>query len=260
MQQLFFSILLVLLTACTSSETTSTTKNATSGQKMALDPQGAAEIRVKLAILYIENKQMQQAKENLEKALAYQPEDANIYRVFAYYYQKVNENDKAEKLYKKSLSLDNKNSDTYNNYGTFLCKQKRYQEAENAFLTAIEQVSYTNVADTYENAGLCAEEISQLDKALFYYQYALSHNPNKLYLNLYLANINITQKNYQQAQLNLFNYQKHSGNSAESLWQWIRLSYATGKNASLNKYAALLLAKFPESNQALDYLNHGYYE
>lgn len=261
MHQLFVSILLLLfLSACTATETITTTKNATTGQKLAFDPKSAAEIRVKLAILYIENKQMQQAKENLEKALEYQPKDADIYRVFAYYYQKVNENDKAEQLYKKSLSLDRKNSDTYNNYGAFLCKQKRYEEAEKAFLTAIEQTSYTNVADTYENAGLCAEEIKHLDKALFYYQYALSHNPNKLYLNLFLAKINISQKNYREAQLNLFNYQKQNGHSAESLWQWIRLSYATEKSASLNKYAALLLEKFPESHQALDYLNHEYYE
>jgi len=227
---------------------------------MALDPKGAAEIRVKLAILYIENEQMQQAKENIEKALEYQPKDADIYRVFAYYYQKVNENNKAEELYKKSLSLDRENSDTYNNYGTFLCEQKRYEEAEKAFLTALEQASYTNAADTYENAGLCAEEINRLDKALFYYEYSLSHNPKKLYLNLFLAKINITQKSYKKAQLNLYNYQKQNGPSAESLWQWVRLSYATGKNASLNKYAAILLEKFPESYQALDYLNHGYYE
>ncbi|PKH02900.1 type IV pilus biogenesis/stability protein PilW [Psychromonas sp. MB-3u-54] len=261
MRQTFVSILLLLvLSACTSSATTTTTKNSGAGQKRTLDPKGASEIRVKLALVYLENKQMQQAKENLDKALAYQPKDATVYRVFAYYYQAVKENEKAEQMYKKSLSLDPQNSDTYNNYGTFLCQQKRYEEAENAFLTALEQLSYSNVADTYENAGLCAEEINHLDKALFYYQYSLAHNPNKLYLNLALAKINITQKNYKEAQLNLFNYQKQSAYSAESLWQWIRLSYATGKHAGLNKYAGILLETFPQSHQALDYLNHGYYE
>ncbi len=261
MQQLFVSILcLLLLSACTSTEVTTTTKNTAAGQKMAFDPQAAAEIRVKLAIRFIENKDMQQAKQNLEKALEYQPKDANVYRVFAYYYEKVNEIEKAEQLYKKSLSLDRKNSDTYNNYGAFLCKEKRYEEAEEAFLTAVKQTSYTKVADTYENAGLCAEEAKNIDKAIFYYQYAFSHNPNKLYLQLFLAKLHITQKNYKEAQLNLINYQKRNGQTAESLWQWIRLSYAAEKSASLNKYAATLLEKFPESRQALDYLNHEYYQ
>ncbi|MFT6987153.1 MAG: type IV pilus assembly protein PilF [Psychromonas sp.] len=250
---------LFLLSACVSSETTVTTKKSGAGNKMAFDPQGAADTRVKLAILYLQKSNMQQAKENLEKALEYQPDDANIYRIFAYYYQRVNEDDKAEEYYKKSLSLNNKNADTYNNYGTFLCQQERYQEADKAFLTAVEQSAYSSVANTYENAAVCAEKAGVMDKALFYYQYALSHNPNKSYLNLSLAKLNINQKDYNAARLNLFNYQKKSQASPESLWQWIRLSYATEKNASLNKYAGELLEQFPESQQALDYLNHEYY-
>ena len=250
---------ILLLSACVSSETTVTTKQGGAGNKMAFDPQGAADTRVKLAILYLQKNNMQQAKENLEKALEYQPDDANIYRIFAYYYQRVNEDEKAEELYKKSLSLNNKNADTYNNYGTFLCKLGRYKEADSAFLTAVEQSAYSSVANTYENAAVCAEKSGIPDKALFYYQYALSHNPNKSYLNLSLAKLNINQKEYNAARLNLFNYQKKSQTSAESLWQWIRLSYATEKNASLTKYAGELLEQFPESQQALDYLNHEYY-
>lgn len=250
---------LFLLSACVSSETTVTTKNGGAGNKMAFDPQGAADTRVKLAVLYLQKNNMQQAKENIEKALEYQPNDANIYRVFAYYYQSVNEHGKAEELYKKSLSLDNKNADTYNNYGTFLCKQKRYQEADSAFLKAVEQSAYSSVANTYENAAVCAENAGNIDKSLFYYQYSLSHNPNKSYLNLSLAKLHINQKEYNAARLNLFDYQKKSQPSAESLWQWIRLSYATEKSASLTKYAGELLEQFPKSQQALDYLNHEYY-
>lgn len=258
-QYVFLIALVVSLSACVSTVTTTTTKNAGAGKQMAFDPQGAAENRVKLALIYLENNQMQQAKENLDKALSYQPKNAEVYRVFAYYYQRVNEIETAEEFYKKSLSLDNKNADTYNNYGTFLCREGRYEEAEKAFLTAVEQSTYTSVANTYENAGLCATKAESVDKAIYYYQYAVSHNPNKVYLNLSLASLNINKQAYKEAQLNLYNYQKQSKPSAESLWQWVRLSYATGKSASLNKYAGELLKDFPESQQALDYLNHEYY-
>jgi type IV pilus assembly protein PilF len=70
----------------------------------------------------------------------------------------------------------------------------------------------------------------------------------------------ISKKDYKAARLSLFNFEKQNRASAESLWQWIRLSYATEKSASLNKYAGKLLTEFPESQQALDYLNHDYYE
>lgn len=249
---------LLLLSACVSSATTVTTKSVGSGHKMAFDPQGAADTRIKLALLYLQKNNMQQAKENIEKALEYQPDDANIYRIFAYYYQRVNEENKAETLYKKSLALDSKNPDTYNNYGTFLCQQARYAEAEKAFLTALKQATYTAVANTYENAGTCSEKAGDADKAIFYYQYALSHNPNKSYLHLTLAKLSISNKDYAAARLHLFDFQKKNKESAESLWQWIRLSYATEKNAALNKFAGELLEKFPESQQSLDYLNHDY--
>ncbi|PKF63465.1 type IV pilus biogenesis/stability protein PilW [Psychromonas sp. psych-6C06] len=259
--RLFFIVLssIFFLSACVSSETTVTTKNSGAGKATQFDPKGAADTRVKLALVYLRKNNMQQAKENLDKALEYQPNNADIYRIFAYYYQRVNENDTAEEYYKHSLRIDSKNADTYNNYGTFLCKLKRYEEAEDAFLSAVEQSSYTSVANTYENAALCAEKAQAVDKAIFYYQYALSHNPNKTYIHLSLAKLNIDKKAYNEARLNLFNFQKKNKATAESLWQWIRLSYATEKGASLSKYAAQLLEQFPESQRALDYLNHEYY-
>lgn len=249
----------LFLGGCVSSETSITTKNTGAGNATQFDPVGAAETRVKLALVYLRKNNMQQAKENLDKALEYQPDSANTYRIFAYYYQRVNENELAEEHYKKSLRLDSDNADTYNNYGAFLCKLARYEEAEEAFLSAVEQTSYTAVANTYENAALCAEKAEAHDKAIFYYQYALSHNPNKFYINLSLAKLNIDKQDYSAARLNLYNYQKTNKANAETLWQWIRLSYATGKGASLTKYAGQLLEKFPDSQRALDYLNHEYY-
>jgi len=249
-----------LLSACVSTETTVTTKNTGSGGKMQFDPDAAAQTRIKLALLYLKKKNMGKAKENIEKALKYQPDNSDVYRVFGYYFQQVQEYDKAEKMFKKSLSLDDHNANTYSMYGTFLCKQARYQEADDAYSSALKQLSYTGMAKTYENAAICSEKAGNIDKAIHYFQFALSHNPNKSSLQLTLVRLFITKKDYEAARLNLLNFQKENKASAESLWQWIRLSYATGKNASLSKYAGKLLTQFPDSQQALDYLDHDYYE
>lgn len=259
--RLFFVVIFstFFLSACISSETTVITKNSGAGNSNQFDPESAAKTRVKLALVYLRNDNIQAAKENLDKALSYQPNSAQVQRIFAYYYQRVNENENAEKSYKKSLKLDPKNGDTYNNFGAFLCKLERYEEAEAAFLKAVAQINYNNAAGSYENAALCAEKAQMTEKALFYYHYAISYNPKKNYMNLSLAKLNIDLKDYQAARLNLFNYQKKSKVTAESLWQWIRLSYATEKGASLNKYAGQLLETFPDSQRALDYLNHEYY-
>ena len=260
MRFIFVALISVFfISACVSSETT-TIVNSPSGKKMAFDPKGAADTRIKLALLYLENKQMQQAKENLDTALKYQPDSAKVHRIFAYYYEKVNENEKAEEFYKESLSLDADNGDTNHNYATFLCGQGQYDKAETFFLKAISAPNYTRVARSYANAGICAEKANHNEKAIFYYGYALSHSPNSNEINLSLAKLNITEKNYPTAILNLFAFQKDSKPTAESLWQWIRLSYATDKKSSLSRYSNQLLQKFPESEQALNFLTNKYYD
>jgi len=260
MRFIFISLLSVFfISACVSSETTKT-MNSLDGQKKAFDPAAAADTRVNLALLYLENKQMQQAKENLDTALKYQPNSGKVYRIYAYYYQQVNENEKAEKFYKKSLSLDSNNGDTYHNYGSFLCAQGEYEKAEKAFLAAVALPSYTRVAGTYVNAAICAEAVGRNEKAIFYYQYALSHSPNSTNINLSLAKLNITEHNYKAAALNLFTFQRDSKQTAESLWQWVRLSYATGKEASLSRYSDQLLTQFPDSQQTLSYLNNEHHD
>ncbi|MEL0629889.1 type IV pilus biogenesis/stability protein PilW [Psychromonas aquatilis] len=248
-----------ILSACVSSETT-TMLNTPVAQKQTFDPVAAADTRIKLALLYLQNKQMQLAKENLDTALGYQPNDAKIYRVYAYYFQQVNETDKAEAFYKKSLYLDDSNGDTYNNYGTFLCALERYDEAEAAFLEAINSKNYAKIARSYANAAICAEKGGFNQKAIHYYESALSYSPNSYELYLSLAKLNITEKHYKAAETNLFMFQKHSTVTAESLWEWMRLSYASGNKASFTRYSEQLLEQFPESQQALNYLNNGYYD
>ena len=250
---------ILVLSACVSSETT-TTLNTPVAQKKDFDPVAAADTRVKLALLYLQDGQMQLAKENLDTALEYQPNDAKIYRVYAYYLQQVNENKKAEAFYKESLLLDADNGDTYNNYGTFLCDLMRYEEAETAFLKAINSKNYTKIARSYANAAICAEKAGFNQKAIAYYNNALSHSQNSNELNLSLATLNITEKNFNAATKNLLMFQRKSTQTAESLWEWVRLSYGSGKQASLARYSEQLLQQFPESQQALDYLNNEYYD
>lgn len=248
-----------MISACVSSETT-TTLNNPNGLKMKFDAKAAAETRIKLALLYLENKQIQQAKENLDKALQYQPNNANVFRIFAYYYQQVNNHTKADEFYKKSLFLDSENGDTYHNYGAFLCTQGNYPEAQYAFLKAINSPNYLHIADSYLNASICAEVEGNVEKAIYYGEHALSYNPTNINLNLFLAKLNITVKKYKAAKLNLITFQRDSKPTAESLWQWIRLNFAEKNEVSVSKHGEQLLKLFPGSPQVLNYVNKKYYD
>jgi type IV pilus assembly protein PilF len=255
----FFFIVPFLISACVSSQTT-TTQNNPNGLKSAFNSEVAAETRMQLALLYLENNQMQLAKENLDIALQYQPNSAKIVSVLAYYYQQVNEDGEAEKYYKKSIALDPENGDTYHNYASFLCAKGFYKKGEDLFLKAVALPHYLRVEQTYQNAAICAEEERNYNKAILYAEYALSHNPNNINLNLFLAKLNINVKKYEAAKLNLFTFEHSSSSTAESLWQWIRLDYAEGDKASLSKHGEQLERLFPGTPQVLNYVNKKYYD
>ena len=65
MRQLIAISLILLLSACVSSETTITKKNSGSVKNTEFDPKAAADIRVKLAVGHLQKNNMQKAKENL---------------------------------------------------------------------------------------------------------------------------------------------------------------------------------------------------
>jgi len=253
----FFS--LFLLSACVTSETT-TTLNNPHAVAVDFDPVAAAQTRIELALLYLQTQQMAQAKDSLDKALQYQPNNAQALGVLAYYYQQVNDEKHAIAYYEKSLLLDPLNADTQHNYATLLCTQGDYQQAEQAFLKAINTPNYLQTAASYQNAAYCEEAAGDLIKAIDYATLALSYAPNKINLNLFLAKLNITVKKYQAAKSNLFTFQRHSEPTAESLWQWVRLSYAEGNKASVTKYGEQLTQLFPGTPQVLNYVNKKYYD
>ena len=100
------------------------------------DRQQAAKARVELGLAYLAQQNVQQAKQNLDKA------HGDI--------------EQARKAYLKAIDSDNKQGDVYNNYGTFLCANGEFNAAYKQFSSALNSPNYYHQADTYENIALCA--------------------------------------------------------------------------------------------------------
>lgn len=139
----FFSIL--LLSACVSSI-----------PNEDFDRQQAAKARVELAIGYLNQQELSQAKLNLDKAFNYAPDYYLVHSAFAYFYQQQGNAELAKKAYIKAIDLDEKQGDVHNNYGAFLCSQGEFESAYSQFQAALASPQYYQQADTYENLVLCA--------------------------------------------------------------------------------------------------------
>ncbi|MFM4647854.1 type IV pilus biogenesis/stability protein PilW [Aeromonas bivalvium] len=222
------------------------------------DLKAAAQTRLDLGIQYLRQGNAEQAKFNLDKALQYDPGNPQIQIGFAYFFQQVQDFKAAEASYRKALAMDPTNADAMNNYGAFLCNRGRFDEADQAFNQAIAQPDYVKIADTYENAALCALQDNRKDKASEYYHLALGYNPRDPGLLLDLAELSMKDDKLTDAQDYLVRYAAVAEENEQSLWLRLRLAQSMDKPALLHQFGTELVQRFPSSPQAKRYLANDY--
>ena len=209
-------------------------------QRVEADPISMSESRIALGLGYMEQENMVRARENLELAIQHAPRYYRARLSMAHYYETVGETDEARKQYKSALRLDSNNGNVLNNYGTFLCKQGDYEQADRYFNQAINQPFYYLVSASYENAGFCALKSGDSDRAKYYFTRALDHDPNRVKSILQLTKIEVSQDEYRDARLRLFKFHQRYGYQIPSLQILVELESKSGNEALRDKYQSML--------------------
>ena len=137
----------------------------------------AALLNVEIGENYLEHGQMELAKQKLVHALELQPKLAEAHSAISYFYETVGDIKEAETHHDQAIRYGSGRGSFYNNYGTFLCRQGRLQEADIAFNEALKDKKYIRTAEVYENAGICALKQQNVAKAREYFKNAVKHNP-----------------------------------------------------------------------------------
>ncbi|MCW8332542.1 type IV pilus biogenesis/stability protein PilW [Vibrio paucivorans] len=200
------------------------------------DPIDMAESRITLGLGYLEQGNMLKARENLEIALKHAPSYYRAQLSIAHYYEQVGELDSARNTYRKALRQHPKNGNILNNYGTFLCKQGEYQQADKYFNKAIDQPYYYLVSASYENAAFCALKAGQTDQAKYYFARTIDHDPNRVRSILQLAKLEIEAGEYTEARIKLMQIHQRYGLQKPSLQLLIQLEKAAGNKSLQIKY------------------------
>lgn len=212
--------------------------------------QAAAQANTQLGIQYLRDGNYELSLQKLEKALTQDPDLPAAHDAIAVLYERVGEDKKAEKHYKKSLRLKPDSARGHNNYGQFLCLQERYQEAEEQFLAAANNPFYDSVPVALTNAGACASRIPDAEKAEKYFRMALEQNPAFAPALLQMSILSYSRENYLSARAYIQRFQEAASHSPTSLWLAIRVEYALHDSEAWGKYAGMLREKFPDSEQA----------
>ena len=232
--------LMIALTGCVSE----TQPGAFSSE---FDQQEAAKTRVSLGLTYLKNGNYSQAKQNLDKALAFAPRLAETHYGLAYYYQVVGESERADESYQTAMSLAPRDANIANSYGAFLCQDGRYDEAKRFFMQAVNAKQYANSAETYENMALCAQSQGEGEDAIEYLNSALKHQPGRAKTLFILTEMYVATEQYGLAAETLRRYEKVARVSADSLWMAIEIAKGQGDLRAANGYGDMLLRMYPNS-------------
>jgi type IV pilus assembly protein PilF len=250
------------LTACMSSDN-DTAKNAKRkselNHKPVADFKKAALINVEMGEKYLAQGQVARAKQKFIHALELKPKLPEAHSSIGYFYEKVGDLVEAEEHYRLSIDYaDGSKGRYYNNYGTFLCRQKRYKEADKAFNQAINDKKYIKTAEAYENAGLCALQEPNIEKAYTYLQTAVKRDPSRTVASLELAELELKRKNYLAAKYYLDNFKLHSEPTSRSLWLAIQVNSKLGNSNEVASSGLQLKSMFPKSEDYKLFLESTY--
>lgn len=219
-----------------------------------IDSENAAMARLKLAIEYLRKNQISAAKQNLDRAATINDEIDGIQSSYAFYYQKVGEVDKADTAYRKALRQFPENANIRNNYGVFLCDRKRYAQAQQQFIKAINTDANSQMANSHENAGLCAIRAKNWGTAKNHLSSVLKYEPYRARALLGLAKANLELNDISNARVQLASYSKVYTLTPESLWVNIQIENRAQNYPEVETLGRLLLTKYPKSNATRQYM------
>ncbi len=233
-------VLISLITACTASGREDELKNN----------RKAAETNTSLGQEYMQRKEYEIALEKLKRALAYDRTYAPAHTVLGVLYETLGDLEQAEKEYAAAVKYDASDGDVNNNYGAFLCRIGKGKGAEQYFLKAVKDLFYRTPEIAYSNAGYCALEQGDLDKADAFLRQSLGYNDKLPSALISMADVSYQMNNYLRARAFLQRYGSVGAWNANSLLLGYRIESKLGDAESANRYRLKLLERFPDSSEA----------
>ena len=146
-----------------------------------IESQKATNYHLQLGLLYLKEGNKTRAKQNILSALEASPNSPDAHTSLAYYFEQIGNLSDADTFYKKAIRLKPKDGAILSNYGSFLCRQKRFKEALQVFDRALQDMHFYDSATVYENAGICAEQNKQLPLAKRYFLAAIGEDNSKVH-------------------------------------------------------------------------------
>lgn len=235
-----------------------------SGSVVKKDPEKAAKVRTQMAAEYIRAGDLDAAKRALDQALEADSRDSTANMMMGVLLQQEGSKlnlEKAESYFNRAISLDSKNAQARNNYGTYLYQLKRYNDAVQQFTIAGAALGYDQRFRALENLGRTYVKLGDLVNAEKSFKQALQVNRQSAVSMIELAEILYLQQQPVAARQYYEQFVRLVGQkdlSARALWIGLRVARANGDTMETQVLANQMRAMFPESQEYQRYLQLQY--
>ncbi len=218
--------------------------------KSSDDSKRAAELQVQLAQEYLKRGNLEVARDKLKRALELDPYSAQAHTVSGFLNETIKEYVQAELHYKRAVELRPKDGDMSNNYASFLCRQRRFDEAEALYRRAMSDPFYKTPEVALTNAGICAQDGGNLEQAEAYLREALDRKPGYGAALLPMASVLLARGDHLRARAFLQRYEAENPVSAQALYLGMQIEQALGDTRSAEDYRRRLDSGFSRSPEA----------
>lgn len=232
-------LLVALLAACNSNPS-----------RKEVNDQKAAELHVKLGTGYMRQGRYEVALEKLKKALEYDPKSSTAHTVIAVLYGQIGETEKSGFHYREAVKVNPEDGGAQNNLGAYLCDQGQYAEAEQHFLKAIDNPFYKTPEAALTNAGHCARDEGNLEKAETYFRKVLGYNEQSRDALFALASIFEQRSDHFRARAFIQRYHASYQPGPDTLFLAYQIESALGNKDDAEEFANKLNSQFPNSDEA----------
>jgi type IV pilus assembly protein PilF len=210
---------------------------------------------VQLGLGYLRQGMSEQAKVPLKKALELDRDDADANAALALVFQAQAEPELADRYFNKALAARPADPKLLNNYGSFLFKQKRFDQAALYFQQASTDTLYPERARVFENLGVTSMRLGQRDSARQQLEKALHLNGHQPRALLEMAELSYEDRHYVPARDYYDRFSQLSEQNARSLLLGTRLAKVYDDRNKAASYGLQLKRLYPGTPEYQQYLS-----
>ena len=206
--------------------------------------------RMDLASAYFERGQMSTALEQIKLSIQADPTSGAAFNLRGLIYANLGDQAQAEESFHRALQINPRDADTMQNFGWYLCKEKRYADAQSLFNQALAVPNYRNVPRTLRAQGVCQARAGKLAEADTTLSRAYELDPANPATAVDLSEVLYRRGEYERARFYIrrVNSQQNVSN-AQTLWLAARIEHRMGNQQGTDDFGMQLRNRFPDARE-----------